>query len=60
MLKLREKLTEEHQRSQAEPDITLEQIQARHQELRDDIVLLDPWVTGGVVDDGTGEAADDE
>ncbi len=46
LLQLREKLDEDHTRSTAQPEITLEQIQARHRELMQQMDNFDPWLTG--------------
>ncbi len=48
LLQLREKLDEDHVQSTAEPEITLEQIQARHRELMGQMADFDPWLTGEV------------
>ncbi|MCG8420922.1 MAG: hypothetical protein MJE77_23625 [Proteobacteria bacterium] len=46
LLRLREKLDEDTQRAEAEPEITLEQIQARHKALREQLEQLDDRQTG--------------
>ena len=46
LLRLREKLDEDTHRREAEPEITLEQIQARHKALREQLEQLDDQQTG--------------